>query len=202
MEHLDCTGLNCPQPVIDTKNHLEAHPETTRLNVMVDNQAAAENVSRFMRSRGFQTTTTGMTPRLTVTGVSTGAAATDQAPKGAVPSHPPADKNTLVMITHNTMGGDDKTLGAALMTNFIKTLPEIRDSIWRMVFVNEGVKLTIEGSDTLPVLQQLEKDGISILVCGTCLDYFKLLDQKQVGETTNMLDIITSLQVAAKVIQL
>lgn len=202
MEHLDCTGLNCPQPLIDTKNHLEAHPETARLSVVVDNQAAAENVSRFLSSRGFQTTTTGMTPRLTITGVGTGAAATDDTPKAAAQSPAPSDKNTLVMITHNTLGTGDKTLGAALMINFIKTLPEIRDSLWRMVFVNEGVKLTIEGSDTLPVLQQLEKDGISILVCGTCLDYFKLLERKQVGETTNMLDIITSLQVAAKIIQL
>ncbi|GAB6096038.1 sulfurtransferase-like selenium metabolism protein YedF [Desulfatiferula olefinivorans] len=197
MECLDCTGLSCPQPVIDTKNRLDAHPDTAGICVTVDNPAAAENVSRFLRSRGFETRIDGRSPRLTVTGVGTGTA-----PAEAAPAPRPADRNTLVMITRNTLGGDDKTLGAALMVNFIKTLPEIRDSLWRLIFVNEGVKLTIGGSDTLPVLEQLEKDGISILVCGTCLDYFKLLDQKQVGETTNMLDIITSLQVAAKVIQL
>jgi len=41
---------------------------------------------------------------------------------------------------------------------------------------------------------------VSILVCGTCLDFYGLLDQKKVGETTNMLDIVTSLQVAGKVV--
>jgi len=48
----------------------------------------------------------------------------------------------------------------------------------------------------------LEKDGIHILVCGTCLTHFNLLDQKQVGETTNMLDIVTAMQLADKVINI
>ncbi|MBW1700249.1 MAG: DsrE family protein, partial [Deltaproteobacteria bacterium] len=65
---------------------------------------------------------------------------------------------------------------------------------------NSGVKLTIAGAKTLPAIQQLEAQGISVLVCGTCLNHFNLLDQKRVGETTNMLDIVTSLQLADKVI--
>ncbi|MBW1767386.1 MAG: DsrE family protein, partial [Deltaproteobacteria bacterium] len=60
----------------------------------------------------------------------------------------------------------------------------------------------IEGSDVLPVIQELENDGIHILVCGTCLTHFNLLDQKQVGETTNMLDIVTAMQLADKVINI
>ena len=53
-----------------------------------------------------------------------------------------------------------------------------------------------------PAIQQLEAEGVSVLVCGTCLTHFSLLDQKRVGETTNMLDIVTSLQLADKVISL
>jgi intracellular sulfur oxidation DsrE/DsrF family protein len=62
------------------------------------------------------------------------------------------------------------------------------------------VKLTIEGAEALPAIQQLEAQGVSVLVCGTCLNHFNLLEQKKVGETTNMLDIVTSLQLADKVI--
>jgi selenium metabolism protein YedF len=86
------------------------------------------------------------------------------------------------------------------MVSFVKTLGEIKDSLWRLVFVNEGVKLTVEGSETYPLLADLEKQGVSILVCGTCLDFFGLVEKAKAGQTTNMLDIMTSLQVAAKVI--
>ena len=74
--------------------------------------------------------------------------------------------------------------------------------LWRLVFVNNGVKLTIDGNEILTVLKEYEAAGLRILVCGTCLNHFNLLERKQVGETTNMLDIVTSLQLADKVISI
>ena len=74
--------------------------------------------------------------------------------------------------------------------------------LWRLVFVNNGVKLTIDGSEVLDNLKEYEEEGLKILVCGTCLNHFKLLEKKQVGETTNMLDIITAMQLADKVISI
>jgi selenium metabolism protein YedF len=100
------------------------------------------------------------------------------------------------------MGHGDDELGAKLMVNFLKTLKEMGPDLWRLVFVNNGVKLTISGSEVLPVLKELEDGGVTILVCGTCLTHFNLLDEKQVGETTNMLDIVTAMQVADTVINL
>jgi len=104
------------------------------------------------------------------------------------------------LITKNTMGFGDDLLGSGLILNFLSTLNEMGEALWRLVFLNSGVKLTIEGAETLPAIQQLEAQGVSILVCGTCLNHFNLLEQKRVGETTNMLDIVTSLQLADKVI--
>jgi len=52
------------------------------------------------------------------------------------------------------------------------------------------------------VLRALSASGVSILVCGTCLDFFGLLQQKVLGDTTNMLDVVTSLALADKVIQI
>ncbi len=88
------------------------------------------------------------------------------------------------------------------MVSFVRTLKEMGPDLWRLVFVNNGVKLTIDGSEVLEDLQAYEKAGLIILVCGTCLNHFKLLDRKQVGETTNMLDIVTAAQLADKVISL
>jgi hypothetical protein len=81
-------------------------------------------------------------------------------------------------------------------------LPELGNALWRIIFLNAGIKLTIEGAPTLTPLQQLEAQGVSILVCGTCLDYYRLLEKKRVGETTNMLDVVMSHQAAGKVINL
>ena len=68
--------------------------------------------------------------------------------------------------------------------------------------MNNGVKLAIDESDVLADLQKYEKQGIKILVCGTCLTHFDLLERKKVGITTNMLDIVTAMQNADKVISL
>ena len=108
----------------------------------------------------------------------------------------------MVMCTTDRIGYGDDTLGQKLMVNFLRTLKEMGDELWRLVFVNNGVKLTIENSEVLADLTDYEKDGLKILVCGTCLEHFSLLEKKQVGETTNMLDIVTAMQLADKVINI
>lgn len=197
MDRLDYRGMNCPQPVMETRKYLDEHPEATGLSVLVDNKAASENVSRYMGSRGFQAEVRQDGKDFQVTGSKQGEIC-------ACETFDPTDleRTTLVMITHNTIGTGSRELGEKLMVSFVKTLAEIKDSLWRLVFVNEGVKLTVEGSETYPMLAELEKQGVSILVCGTCLDFFNLVDRKKAGETTNMLDIMTSLQVAAKIINI
>ena len=197
MNRLDFKGLNCPQPVVETKKYLDEHPDANPICVVVDNKAASENVSRFLSIRSFSTEIKEDNKEFHVIGTRTGDCA-----DCVIPELHPQGKNTLVMFAHNTLGSGSRELGEKLMVNFIKTLAEIKDSLWRLVFVNEGVTLTVEGSETFAALKELESQGISILVCGTCLDYFKLLEFKKVGETTNMLDIMTSLQVAEKVINL
>ena len=102
------------------------------------------------------------------------------------------------MCATDRIGFGDDALGLKLMVNFLRTLKEMGDELWRLVFVNNGVKLTIEGSDVLEDLKDYERRGLKILVCGTCLDHFNLLDSKRVGETTNMLDIVTAMQLADK----
>ncbi len=106
----------------------------------------------------------------------------------------------VVLVGTEAMGKGDDVLGRKLIINFIGTLKEMGPELWRLILLNGGVKLAVEGSECLETLQALEKDGIHILVCGTCLNHFELLDKKQVGETTNMLDIVTALQLADKVI--
>ena len=198
MRELDCCGLACPAPVLQTKECLEKdHPHLIR--VLVDNEAAKQNVSRFLESHNLEVNVEQNGTVFCVTG---------KAEEGAVPVVTPTEvadkekKRIMVMVATDRLGRGDDELGGKLMVNFIKTLREMGEELWRLVFVNNGVKLTIDGSEVLEDLKGLEKSGVMIMVCGTCLDYFHLLDKKEVGETTNMLDIVTHMQLADKVIPL
>lgn len=199
MSKIDARGLSCPAPVLETKAAVESrHPQ--HLEVLVDNEPASQNVTRFLNSQGYRTEVTQEGERFTVTG--TGSGDSVPAPQSEAIAPETDAQKIMVMVATDRMGSGDDQLGAKLMVSFIKTLKEMGDELWRLVFVNSGVKLTIDGAGTLDDLNVLEKNGCTILVCGTCLDHFKLLEKKQVGQTTNMLDIITAMQLADKVINI
>ena len=209
MKEIDARGLACPAPVLQTKAAIE-NEGLTALRVTVDNAAAMQNVARFLQSRGFATETESAGNDRVVVGRRTaagGVAPADRPPAASgekAPSGQPGSGSgkIMVMIATDRMGYGDDELGLKLMVSFIKTLAEMGDELWRLVFVNNGVKLTIDGSPVLDALKTYQAGGLQILVCGTCLTHFDLLDRKQVGETTNMLDIVTAMQLADKVINI
>jgi len=124
---------------------------------------------------------------------------------GEIPAHEGQAaevKKTLVLLAADCLGKGDDELGRKIVINFIRTIKEMGDDLWRLVLLNSGVKLAVEGSEALPQLQELAGAGLGILVCGPCLKTFNLLEKKQVGELTSMLDIVTSMQLADKVISL
>ena len=199
---LDCRRLACPGPVLRCKECVEKDAPKT-LTVTVDNQAAKENVTRFLGMRGYAVTASEADGLYTLTATATGDA--PQPAPAAAPAAPrqaAQDPRTAVFITADTVGRGDPELGAKLMVNFVNTLPELGEGLWRIILVNGGVKLAVAGSPVLAKLKELADAGVSILVCGTCLDFFGILDKKEVGETTNMLDVVTSLDLADKVIQI
>ena len=194
---LDCRGLACPAPVLQTKEFIEkGNPGI--IKVTVDNEAAKQNVSRFLGSQNFEVTVEEDAGLFHVIGKR----GEDGFTEIALTESEPDKNKIMVLVTTENMGHGDDELGAKLMVNFLNTLKEMGDALWRLVLVNGGVKLTTAESDVLTVLKELEGNGIHILVCGTCLTHFNLLKKKQVGETTNMLDIVTAMQLADKVINI
>ncbi len=224
-QEIDARGLDCPAPVLKTKEAIEKQGATT-IKIIVDNTAAVENVSRFLTYRHYQVSVETKGKFFAVTGIreETGSVSesglnsrsnsgSNKNKRGDNKSGPVKQaeddhksdsdhQKIMVMIASEQIGKGDDELGTKLMRNFIITLKEMGEDLWRLVFVNGGVKFTIDESDILPDLKELEKEGVHILVCGTCLNHFKLLEKKRVGETTNMLDIVTSIQLAEKVISL
>lgn len=113
-----------------------------------------------------------------------------------------AGKKIVVLLATDSLGKGDEKLGQHIVVNFIMKMKEMKDDLWRLILLNGAVKHTVAGSEGLPYLQELARNGLGILVCGPCLKAFDLYEKNQVGEVTNMLDIITSMQVADKVISL
>lgn len=196
METLNCRGLSCPLPVTEARDFIEKHPQLDRFQILVDNPASAENVKKFLGSRGFGVIVESSGTDFTVNAERAGGPGCETVVQELIQ----AGQKVMILISKDKLGTGDDYLGGLLMINFLKTLKEMGSQLWRIVFLNSGVKLTIEGAESLPLIQELAGQGVSVLVCGTCLNHFGVLEQKRVGETTNMLDIVTSLQVADKVI--
>lgn len=197
---LDCRGMICPQPVIETKNTLEQMAEG-ELTVIVDNDASRSNVERFAMSQGCGVTVQagGGNFHLAISKArgakpQAGAAAAEayscEAPAGAI----------VYVIPSDTMGHGNDELGRVLIRAFLKTIKEVTPRPAKILFYNSGVRLTATDSDLIEPLRSLETEGTAIFSCGTCLDFFNLKEKLLVGKVTNMYDIMDSMTKAAKVV--
>ena len=203
----DCKGMPCPQPVLQCKQCID-NDDPVLLSVDVDNEAARENVTRFMQTRGYDVTSADIDGGWRITGARAAEAAQDAPGKDACECEVMSaaqlaelEQKVTVFLAADVMGAGDDELGGKLMVNFAATLPELGDELWRIVMVNSAVRLAVPGHPAFDKFKALEDAGVTILVCGTCLDHFGLLESKGLGQTTNMLDVVTSLQLATKVIR-
>ena len=181
---IDCRGLACPQPVILTKKAIDEAPDT--LVVIVDNFVAKENVVKFAAANGYGASVEpeGNLFRIRMLARQK---ISDHSGNNAAATDIPA----VYLITQDTLGNGSEELGAILMKAFFVSLQEIKPWPSALFFLNSGVRLTTEGSLVLNALLALAEGGVSIMSCGTCLDYFQLKDKLVVGTVTNMYTILS-----------
>lgn len=108
---------------------------------------------------------------------------------------------TIVLLASDELGSGSAELGQVLMRSFLKTLREVQSKPSRILFLNRGVRMVVEGSAFLPELEALAEAGIDLASCGTCLDYFQVKDKVRAGRVTNMQDIVAALLGAEKVVR-
>lgn len=188
---LDARGLNCPLPVVWTKKALEGM-EKGSLTVTIERVDGCENVRRFAESQGCQVTVEEK-EGLFYIHIHKG--------KAKKPASPQKSKD-VVLVTTDCLGTGDARLGGILMKAFLNTLWDADPKPAKILFLNDGVRLTVEGSEVLDTLRLLENKGVKIYSCGTCLDYYGLKDKLQVGVVTNMYDTVDSLLKAGKIIKI
>ena len=201
--HIDCRGMNCPQPVIKTKDVLDRGCLT--LEVLVDNEAAKENVTRFACSRGCEVSSAeqpdGCFLLLVQADEKTDAYQQDVVDPASYSCALPVSTGGLVyVISSDTMGRGSEELGWALLQTYIQTIRDVEPLPDTMLFYNGGVRLVTEESGALEALRELQQQGVEIFACGTCLDFFKLTSAIKVGRISNMYDIMHAVNTAAKVV--
>jgi selenium metabolism protein YedF len=201
MKEYDVRDLACPGPVLKLRGLLDEGER--EIQFWVADELCRSNVTRFAASRDIATE---VEPRDDGTFVVKFQAGDDPAVQPAVAADAPVATAasagpTVVQITSSTMGAGDDELGALLLRSFIKTQPELDTLPDAVIFYNSGVKLCCEGSLLLDDIRALEASGIEIIACGTCLNFFELADQLEVGRVTDMLEIAGRLAAAGRVVR-
>jgi len=183
---IDCKGLNCPIPVVNTKKYFDNLESGVGVTI-VDNEVAKNNVVKFAKGNGFTYEVEekeGNLFYITIT-------------KGEAKSEDLKLKNTTnreeiftIVIGSDKLGNGDDELGVALMKSYLFALSEAEVIPDNLLFLNAGVKLVAEEALTLDSIKRLKERGVNVQSCGLCLDFYGLKDNLEVGEITNMYAII------------
>jgi selenium metabolism protein YedF len=203
MRIIDTKGQLCPAPLIATKRALKETAVGESFILLIDNQTSFNNVSRFLKdnntgftaseSAGVWTMTISRTvvdvPQVNAEEYCTDTIAHFQ--KG----------NFIIVITSDKMGEGDPELGQLLMANFIKAVKDLDKLPQKMIFYNKGVTLVTKTSPLIDHLTDLEKMGVELLLCATCVNYYKITDVVVTGTLSNMYTIAQVMASAGSIVR-
>lgn len=193
---VDARGLDCPKPVIKTKKAIESAGVDNVLTI-VDNKIAKENVSKLAKSLNCDFTVEEVGTDFYIDIFKCEVLSND-----AVAEKKPSIHETVILVGKDKLGEGNDELGEVLINGYFYTLTEVEPYPKAILFVNGGVNLTIEGSKVLEHLRLLESQGVEILSCGTCLDYYMAKDKLAVGGVTNMFTIVEHMNKAKNTIRI
>ena len=106
----------------------------------------------------------------------------------------------VIQINNNGMGFADIPLQHQMIRRYLMLMNEYNMLPAAICFYTEGVKLAVDGSPVLDILQSLENKGVRLILCINCLKHYGLTDQVQVGIVGSLADIIEAQWQAKKVI--
>lgn len=186
---VDARGLSCPQPVVLAKQALESN---NQVKVIVDNETALENIKRLGGKLGCDVSIEDKSGGIYEILIVRGAGDLNKDQESFISSCPAGEAKTgpyVIVLAEDKMGRGNDELGGVLIKSYLHTVAgqSIKPDV--MIFYNTGVRLTVQGSDVLDDLKKLEGEGVKILACGTCLNYFEMKERLAVGTVSNMYDI-------------
>lgn len=191
MEIIDCRGLKCPKPVINTKKYFDTI-ETGEVEVIVDNEVAKNNISKFSESNNFRFSSLEKEGLYFI----------KIEKKASTEVKKTEENNLVIVITSDKLGSGEEGLGSTLMKSYLYALSEADKLPKDLLFLNSGVKLAAADSEVLDSLMKLKERGVYIACCGICLEFYGLKDKLKVGDITNMYTIIEKMNSASNTIKL
>lgn len=200
---IDARGKLCPEPVIMTKNAVKNNNGKDPIEVLVDNMLVVQNIAKFVEKNNFHMTY-NQTPEGTyLIEITFSSEAIEN--NSLMHSEEKTDttnikKGTVIVIHSNALGRGDDKLGTVLMKNYIYALTKSDSYPETILFYNSGVFLTTKDSDSLQDIIDLSTSGVEILSCGACLNHYQLSESLQVGNVTNMYEIVEKMMNATTVI--
>lgn len=195
---VDARGQLCPKPVIMTKKELDKLSNGI-VTTIVDNEVAKDNVSKLAISYGYSFIIDKGKDNEYYIHITKGGIGEEPDSNVCIPD---TFKDLTIAIGSDKMGDGGEELGKILIKSFIYTVKETTPWPATMVFFNSGVYLTCEGSEVLEDLKALANEGVEIISCGTCLDYYNIKDKLQVGEIGNMYSIYEKMRNANNTINI
>lgn len=109
-------------------------------------------------------------------------------------------ERTVLVLDGATLGRGSDELGSTLIVNFLRNVAFRDDVPETIVCYNSGVRLAEADSATLPMLQALAEKGADIVLCGTCVDFFKIEGKLEVGRVGDMRGIVDALMTADRIV--
>jgi len=188
---IDCKGLKCPQPVINTKKYFDSIKEGEAL-IIVDNEVAKNNICKFAQSNGYKYKAVD----------SEGLFNINITKEDCHCEIMKFDKKLVIVVGTDKLGEGEEVLGANLMKSYMYALSESDDMPSDIIFLNSGVKLTTKGSSVIDSLEELKNKGVNITSCGTCLDFYNLKDDLLIGDISNMYTIVETMNKSDNTIKL
>ena len=198
---VNAMGDNCPIPVIKTKKAMQALTGPEVIEVLVDNEIAVQNVTKMAAAQGGEVSSEKLGEKEYKVVINMKEAPVAASEESCEECTPDMRSNTIVVISSDRMGNGNDALGKVLIKGFIYAITQLDTLPKKMLFYNGGATLTVEGSDSLADLKSLEAQGVEILTCGTCLDYYEVKDKLAVGSVTNMYSIVEAMAEAGKIIK-
>ncbi|MBN2616853.1 MAG: sulfurtransferase-like selenium metabolism protein YedF [Spirochaetales bacterium] len=107
---------------------------------------------------------------------------------------------SVISINSNKMGHGSDDLGSILMQSFVNTLGKLDPLPSSIIFYNSGVLLCSKDSLVIDSLKKYEEMDISILLCGTCVEFYNIKDNLGAGKISNMYSIQETLNKAPRII--
>jgi selenium metabolism protein YedF len=196
---LNAIGDACPIPVVKASRALDGMHEPGVLEVHVDNEIAVQNVLKLAAGRSLPALSEKCAEKDFAVRITVQFPAQMAAP-AAPACAPDARGNTVVAIHSAFMGVGSEELGRTLMKGFLYALSQQSTLPRTILFYNGGASIPTEGSPSLADLRNMEAQGVEILTCGTCLNYYGLTEKLAVGSVTNMYSIVEKLSAADKIL--